>query len=76
MMLVLNNQDNVPVNITLDLSPDKQVSHYGLNRATNIYPTTSQKLRSGRKLVTKFYWDEVSCMNEAVIVNKVNDIAI
>ena len=75
MTMSLNNKDDDLVNITLDLSFDKWVSYYGLNRqAINVYPATSQKLRLGKKLDFKFYWGKVSHVSEAVTLDRVKNI--
>lgn len=72
----IDDLDKGLVDVSLDLSSDKRVTHYGLNgRATNVYPATSQKLGSEKKLVAKFYWGEISRTSEAAILRKVNDIA-
>jgi len=65
-----------PVDFLLDCSPDKRVSHYGLNgRATNIYSVTSRKFESRGELIAKLFWGEKSRVSEPEILKKVYEIA-
>lgn len=75
-MVLVQDAMEGPVDIVLDCSPDKRVTHWGLNgRATNVFSVTSQKLGSRRRLAAKFFWGEESRVGEPEILKKVSEIA-
>ena len=74
--MYIDDPEKGKVDLTLNWSSDKRVSHYGLNgRATNVYPTTSVALGSTEKLVVKLFWGEETRTSEAEILRKVYEIA-
>ena len=74
--MLIEDPKEGPVDVILDCSPDKQVSHYDLSgRATNVYSMTSQKFGSRGKLAAKFSWGEESRMGEPEILKRVYEIA-
>ena len=74
--VLIQDRKKDPVKIVLDCSPDKRVSHYGLNgRAANLLPVISHTFRSTRKLDSKLFWAEESRTSEPEILEKVFEIA-
>ncbi|KAH7891060.1 hypothetical protein F5I97DRAFT_2071501 [Phlebopus sp. FC_14] len=71
----LANGSQKQMNVTLQLSSEERITHYGLNgRATNVFPATSDDpMYSG--VIVKVFWGEKSRRSEPEILAIVEDIA-
>ncbi|KAH7891085.1 hypothetical protein F5I97DRAFT_1923646 [Phlebopus sp. FC_14] len=71
----LANGSHKQMNVTLQLSSDERITHYGLNgRAINVFPATSDDpMYSG--VIVKVFWGEKSRRSEPGILEIVEGIA-
>lgn len=72
-----NDPGEDDISITLELSDQKAVTHFGLNgRATNMFSAKSRSLSDKEDdLVVKIFWPEVVRMSEPDILRRVYSIA-
>ncbi|KAH7889058.1 hypothetical protein F5I97DRAFT_1965822 [Phlebopus sp. FC_14] len=72
----LANGSHKQMNITLQLSSEERITHYGLNgRATNVFPATGKDLNYSSDIIVKVFWGEKSCESEPEILEIVEGIA-
>ncbi|KAF8414607.1 hypothetical protein L210DRAFT_3658787 [Boletus edulis BED1] len=74
----LSGEKGKTIEVTLKLSDEERVTHYGLNgRATNLFSVESQDLTNpedARELVVKVFWAEATRTSEPEILKRVHDI--
>lgn len=74
--MILGDKKGEKIDVTLELSDEEWVMHYGLNgRATNLFSVKSEKLSDqGNNQVVKVFWAEVTRMSEPDILQRLYNI--
>ncbi|KAH7888350.1 hypothetical protein F5I97DRAFT_684837 [Phlebopus sp. FC_14] len=70
----LANGSHKQMNVTLQLSSEERITHYGLNgRATNVFPATGKDPNYSSDIIVKVFWGEKSRESEPEILDIAQD---